>query len=67
MNPLLWVVAVIGALAGGLSTIYLTVSFPAVIVWKLYRRIAKGIPIGGDIEYADEVTLIKALENRIEF
>lgn len=30
-------------------------------------RIAKGIPIGGDIEYADEVTLIKALENRIEF
>lgn len=45
MNPLLWVVAVIGALAGGLSTIYLTVSFPAVIVWKLYRRIAKGIPV----------------------
>lgn len=29
-------------------------------------RIAKGIPIGGDIEYADEVTLIKALENRME-
>ena len=29
-------------------------------------RIAKGIPIGGDIEYADEITLIKALENRTE-
>ena len=29
-------------------------------------RIAKGIPIGGDIEYADEVTLTKALENRTE-
>ena len=29
-------------------------------------RIAKGIPVGGDIEYADEVTLIKALENRME-
>lgn len=30
-------------------------------------RIAKGIPIGGDIEYADEITLIKALENRVDF
>ncbi len=29
-------------------------------------RIAKGIPIGGDIEYADEITLAKALENRQE-
>ena len=29
-------------------------------------RIAKGIPIGSDIEYADEITLLKALENRTE-
>ena len=29
-------------------------------------RIAHGIPIGGDLEYTDEVTLAKALENRIE-
>lgn len=29
-------------------------------------RIAKGIPVGSDIEYADEVTLLKALENRTE-
>lgn len=27
-------------------------------------RIAYGLPIGGDIEFADEVTLIKALEGR---
>ena len=27
-------------------------------------RIAHGIPVGGDIEYADEVTLIKAIEGR---
>ena len=27
-------------------------------------RIASGIPVGGDLEYADEVTLSKALENR---
>lgn len=29
-------------------------------------RIAHGLPIGGDLEYADEVTLSKALENRRE-
>ena len=29
-------------------------------------RIAKGMPVGGDIEYADEVTLIKSIENRVE-
>ena len=29
-------------------------------------RIAHGIPIGGDLEYTDEVTLAKALENRRE-
>jgi recombination protein RecR len=29
-------------------------------------RIAYGLPIGGDIEYADEVTLSKALEGRTE-
>ena len=27
-------------------------------------RIAAGIPVGGDLEYADEVTLSKALEGR---
>ncbi len=29
-------------------------------------RIAFGIPIGGDLEYADEMTLIKAIEGRQE-
>lgn len=29
-------------------------------------RIAHGLPIGGDLEYADEVTLAKAIENRKE-
>lgn len=30
-------------------------------------RIAQGLPMGGDLEYADEVTLAKALENRTRF
>ena len=29
-------------------------------------RIAHGIPVGGDLEYTDEVTLIKAMEGRRE-
>ncbi len=29
-------------------------------------RIAHGLPVGGDLEYADEVTLLKALEGRRE-
>ncbi len=29
-------------------------------------RLAYGIPVGGELEYADEVTLFKALENRNE-
>ena len=29
-------------------------------------RIANGIPVGGDLEYADEVTLLKAVEGRRE-
>ena len=29
-------------------------------------RIAYGIPVGGDLEYIDEVTLAKALEGRRE-
>ncbi|OGD66862.1 recombination protein RecR [Candidatus Berkelbacteria bacterium RIFCSPHIGHO2_12_FULL_36_9] len=30
-------------------------------------RIARGLPVGGDLEYADEVTLKRALEGRREY
>ena len=30
-------------------------------------RLAYGIPVGGDIEYADEVTLYRAMEGRRYF
>ena len=29
-------------------------------------RLARGLPVGGDLEYADEVTLARALEGRQE-
>ena len=30
-------------------------------------RLARGLPVGGDLEYADEVTLGRAIEGRQEF
>ncbi len=29
-------------------------------------RIASGVPVGGDLEYVDEITLLRALEGRIQ-
>lgn len=29
-------------------------------------RIATGVPVGGDLEYIDEITLLRALEGRVE-
>ena len=45
----------------------------AVYISKIFQlsnakvtRIARGLPMGGDIEYADPVTLLKSLEGRKE-
>ena len=32
----------------------------------MISRLARGLPIGGDLEYVDEVTLTRALEGRSE-
>lgn len=45
MNIGLIIVAILGGAAGILSSAYLLFSFPAVVVWKLYRRVTKGIPV----------------------
>lgn len=45
MNILILLVAIIGGAAGLLSTIYLTFSLPAIIIWKIYRKIHLGIPM----------------------
>lgn len=36
------IICVIGGLAGALSTAYLTVSFPVIILWKIYRHFKFG-------------------------
>ena len=35
--------------------------------WAAITRIARGIPVGGDLEYADEVTLVRAMQGRRAF
>lgn len=42
MNPGMLIIAIIGGAAGILSTLYLLVSLPAVIIWKIYRRLRFG-------------------------
>ncbi len=46
----------------------------ATYIWKMFEsmnikisRIARGLPVGGDLEYTDEVTLARAIESRIDF
>lgn len=45
MNILILIVALIGGLAGLASTLYLVVSLIGTIIWKIYRRVVKGIPL----------------------
>jgi len=42
MNIGILIVAIIGGLAGMSSTIYLVVSLPAVIIWKIFRHFRSG-------------------------
>ena len=43
-----------------------TVEGDATAMYLAVSRLAFGLPVGGVVEYADEVTLYKALENRSE-
>lgn len=45
MSPLVMIIAIVGGGLGILSTIYLLLSLPVVIVWKFYRKIRYSIPL----------------------
>lgn len=45
MNIGILLIAIVGGTAGILSTLYLTLSLPAILIWKIYRRIHLGIPL----------------------
>jgi recombination protein RecR len=49
-------------LEGEATAMYLAERLEDVV--GLVSRIARGLPVGGDLEYADEVTLIRALQGR---
>ncbi len=53
-------------LEGETTAMYLqkiTANYPEIRV----TRIARGLPMGGDLEYADEITLARAIEGRRDF
>lgn len=45
MNIGILIIAIVGGVTGLLSTAYLAVSFPAVLLLKLYRRVVHRIPV----------------------
>ena len=45
MSPLTLIIAIVGGAAGLLSTLFLLISLPATILWKLYRKVRFGTPI----------------------
>ena len=49
-------------LEGEATAMYLAERLVSVV--GTVSRIARGLPVGGDLEYADEVTLIRALQGR---
>ena len=49
-------------LQGEATAMYLAERLERSVV--VVSRIARGLPVGGDLEYADEVTLIRALQGR---
>jgi recombination protein RecR len=49
-------------LEGEATAMYLAERLEATVA--LVSRIARGLPVGGDLEYADDVTLIRALQGR---
>jgi recombination protein RecR len=58
------IVATNPTLEGEATAMYLADRLESAV--GVVSRIARGLPVGGDLEYADEVTLIRALQGRRE-
>jgi recombination protein RecR len=56
------VIATNPTLEGEATAMYLAERLESIV--GSVTRIARGLPVGGDLEYADEVTLIRALQGR---
>lgn len=58
------IIATNSSLEGETTAMYITKLIKPIGV--KVSRIASGVPVGGDLEYIDEVTLMRALDGRIE-
>jgi recombination protein RecR len=58
------ILAINPSIEGEVTTLYLSRMLKP--LGTKVTRIAFGLPVGGDLEYADEMTLVKALEGRRE-
>ena len=56
------IIATNPTLEGEATAMYLAERMEGVV--ESVTRIARGLPVGGDLEYADDVTLIRALQGR---
>jgi recombination protein RecR len=54
------------SLEGDATAMYVERAVRSVNAGARLTRLARGLPVGGDIEYADEVTLARAFEGRSE-
>lgn len=45
MNIGILLIAIVGGVAGLLSTLYLAISLPVILIWKIYRKIHLGISV----------------------
>jgi recombination protein RecR len=59
------IIATNPSLEGETTAMYITKSLKPLGV--RVTRIARGLPAGGDLDYADEVTLTRALQGRLEY
>ena len=58
------IIATNSSLEGETTAMYISKMIK--IIGIRVTRIASGVPVGGDLEYIDEVTLLRALEGRVE-
>lgn len=41
----LWLILILYGIIGGLSTLSMVIGIPAIVVWKIYRKIVYHIPL----------------------
>ncbi len=39
MDIIIWIMMIVGGAAGALSTVYLVLAMPVILVWKVYRKV----------------------------